>query len=285
MARQRHNNSRFSILLLLLVIILAGCTTRLAYNNLDWWLVNRVSDYVTLTRQQQLQLDTDLERALERHRRQELPKIHRAIDALQADLKSPVTFAQMQHYYTLFTGLSQDSAQVLATPLAAMLSQLDESQIAQIEINLRKKFQQADREREGKSRAQKIAKRTERLADFTDNWIGSVSSSQKTLLAELAGYQIEMEPVFIAMRDDYFKRWQQLMTERKQAGFNRKLAGYLRDATALNTTTYRGEMDLYLKRRFELLRRLQHTLSGKQNAFLNDKLVDLRKDIAVLIHQ
>ncbi|MBV1842944.1 DUF6279 family lipoprotein [Photobacterium ganghwense] len=285
MARQRHNNSRFSILLLLLVIILAGCTTRLAYNNLDWWLVNRVSDYVTLTRQQQLQLDTDLERALERHRRQELPKIHRAIDALQADLKSPVTFAQMQHYYTLFTGLSQDSAQVLATPLAAMLSQLDESQIAQIEINLRKKFQQADREREGKSRAQKIAKRTERLADFTDNWIGSVSSSQKTLLAELAGYQIEMEPVFIAMRDDYFKRWQQLMTERKQAGFNRKLAGYLRDVTALNTTTYRGEMDLYLKRRFELLRRLQHTLSGKQNAFLNDKLVDLRKDIAVLIHQ
>ncbi|WP_415720389.1 DUF6279 family lipoprotein [Photobacterium ganghwense] len=285
MARQRHNNSRFSILLLLLVIILAGCTTRLAYNNLDWWLVNRVSDYVTLTRQQQLQLDTDLERALERHRRQELPKIHRAIDALQADLKSPVTFAQMQHYYTLFTGLSQDSAQVLATPLAAMLSQLDESQIAQIEINLRKKFQQADREREGKSRAQKIAQRTERLADFTDNWIGSVSSSQKTLLAELAGYQIEMEPVFIAMRDDYFKRWQQLMTERKQAGFNRKLAGYLRDVTALNTTTYRGEMDLYLKRRFELLRRLQHTLSGKQNAFLNDKLVDLRKDIAVLIHQ
>ncbi|AJR08139.1 hypothetical protein C9J03_08185 [Photobacterium gaetbulicola] len=267
------------------VVLVVGCATRLAYNNLDVWLSYRFSSYVSLDSSQDSAFDRGLDRALAIHRRQELPKIHRTIDDLQADLLTPMTFSQMQEYYTVFTRLGQDSAAILADPLADLLVSLNEAQVAQLEGHLRQRFAEYDQKRAKLSQPEKLAKRAERLQDFTQDWLGSLTSRQEELLTELAGYQLEMSPVFRSLRNGYFERLKQLMENRTSPAFKAQFTQLMRDMVALNSPKYQAEIRFYLNRRFELMRRLNHTMSPQQKAFLNRKLVNLRKDVALLINQ
>ncbi|PSU35123.1 DUF6279 family lipoprotein [Photobacterium lutimaris] len=267
------------------VVIVTGCTTRLAYNNIDVWLSYRLSSYVTLTSSQESVFDRGLDSALALHRRQEMPKIHRAIDRLQADLLAPMSYGQVQEYYTVFTQLGQDSAAILADPLADVFSQLDNTQVAQVEASLRQRFAEFDEERSQLSDSQKLTKRAGRLQDFTQDWVGSLTSRQKELLTELAGYQLEMAPIFRSLRNGYLTRWQQLMKTRTQPAFKGQFTQLMRDMVALNSSEHQAEVRFYLNRRFELMRRLNHTMSPQQQSYLNRKLIDLRKDVALLINQ
>ncbi|KHT64969.1 hypothetical protein RJ45_03600 [Photobacterium gaetbulicola] len=273
------------VLLSTAMVLVVGCTTRLAYNNLDVWLSYRLSSYVSLDASQDAAFDRGLDRALAIHRSQELPKIHRTIDDLQADLLTPMTFGQMQEYYTVFTRLGQDSAAILADPLADLLVSLNEAQVAQLEGHLRQRFAEYDQKRSKLSQPEKLAKRAERLQDFTQDWLGSLTSRQEELLTELAGYQLEMSPVFRSLRNGYFERLKQLMENRTSPAFKAQFTQLMRDMVALNSPKYQAEIRFYLNRRFELMRRLNHTMTPQQKAFLNRKLVNLRKDVALLINQ
>lgn len=269
----------------LILVLLVGCTTRLAYNHFDTWLNYRISDYVNLTRQQERVLDSGVDRAIEIHRQQELPKIHRAIDTLQADLLAPINYGQVREYYYLFTELGQDSAADLAKPLAATMALLSDSQVAELTNNIQQQFTDMDQERNALTIVEQRALRGEQLADFTESWVGSLSGQQEGLLDELAGYQVGMVPIFTAIRQQYFREWRQMMTLRSHPDFSAQFTQLMRQMVALESPKYQSDIDFYLNRRFELMRRLNHSLNEDQRAYLNRKLISLRKDVAVLINQ
>ncbi|MGF1723260.1 DUF6279 family lipoprotein [Photobacterium nomapromontoriensis] len=267
------------------LILIAGCTTRLAYNHFDTWLNYRISDYVNLTRQQERVLDNGVERAIETHRQQELPRIHRVVDRLQADLLFPVTYDQMRDYYFIFTELGQNTAAVLAKPLAATLSLLNDSQVLELTHNIQQRFTEIDRKRNALTLAEQRARRANQLTDFTQDWVGSLTDKQEALLEELAGYQVGMVPIFIAIRQQFFREWQQMMVQRSRPEFSAQFTRLMRQMVGLESPNYQSDINFYLNRRFELMRRLNHTLSDVQRAHLNRKLINIRKDVAVLINQ
>ena len=268
-----------------LLLLLVGCTTRFAYNNLDYLIAYRIDDYVDLTRLQDRVLDQGLETALERHRKQGLPAIHRALDSLQADVMTPMTFSQIRQYHYLFTDLGQDAAAMLAKPLASTLSLLSDQQVTALNREIQSHFNEIDAERKALTPAQRLDKRTERLIDTLQDWVGRSTPEQRTLLKELAGYQLDMSPVFLAMRQHYWQTWQSLLAQRAQAGFATQLTQWMRNIVAFNSAQHSNAVAVYLNRRFELMLRLQHSLSDNQRNTLNRKLVGLRKDVAVLIQQ
>ncbi|MGF1700744.1 DUF6279 family lipoprotein [Photobacterium makurazakiensis] len=269
----------------LTLLLLGGCATRLAYNNLDFWISYNLSNYVSLDSHQESLLDNGLEKALQIHRRQALPKIHHGIDQLLADLKMPLSYGQVRGYYTLFNGLGKESSAILAKPLADMLSGLSDAQFAELDLKIEGRLNEVTQERQALTASQKLAKRTERLEDFTQDWIGTLSTKQKTLLQELAGYQLEMEPVFLAIRQHYLESWQELMKQRSHPSFEYQFSQLLQKMVSLDNASYQSDINFYLNRRFELMRRLNHTLTEKQREKLASKLTTLRKDIAVLINQ
>ncbi|MGF1685762.1 DUF6279 family lipoprotein [Photobacterium japonica] len=268
-----------------LLLLLVGCTTRFAYNNLDYLIAYRIDDYVDLTRLQDRVLDQGLETALERHRKQGLPAIHRALDSLQADVMTPMTLSQIRRYHYLFTDLGQDAAAMVGKPVASMLSLLSDRQVTELDREIQARFNEVDAERKALTPAQRLDKRTDRLIDTLQDWVGRSTPEQRAMLKELAGYQLEMTPVFLAMRQHYWQTWQSLLAQRTQAGFSTQLTQWMRNLVAFNTAQHSNAMDVYLNRRFELMLRLQHSLSDKQRHTLNRNLVDLRKDVAVLIQQ
>lgn len=71
---------------LLLVALLSGCATELAYHNADWLLVRSAGDYVELTDDQRTRLRARLEERMTWHCRTQLPRYAAFLRAVQAEL-------------------------------------------------------------------------------------------------------------------------------------------------------------------------------------------------------
>lgn len=268
-----------------ILLMLFGCVMRLGYNTLDFWIPYYLSDYVSLNSSQERVFGAELDKALAVHRRQELPKLHREIFALQSDLTKPLTYSQVRGYHYSFTALGQDSMALLAKPLAVMLRLLDDQQIARMNSNIESTIDEIREEREILTTKQKIKKRAEALQGTSADWVGPLTSKQQTLLKELAGYQVEMEPAFFSVWYQFLQNWRFLMKNRSQPDFEARLSQELQQLVALENDHIQVELNFYLNRRFDVLRRFNHSLNDKQRRFFDSRLTAIRKDVAVLINQ
>ncbi|MGF1861787.1 hypothetical protein C9J48_14765 [Photobacterium profundum] len=269
----------------LIIVLLTGCTLRLGYNTLNFWVTYYLADYVSLNSTQERAFERNLDIALVIHRTKELPKFHRLIDELQADLAKPLSFNQIRGYYLKFTEAGKESTSVFSKPFAAMIQSLSASQINELNQNIEKKIEQVIAKRKRLSPKEKMVIRRDKLQDAARGWIGSLSNKQKAILLELTEYQVEMEPIFFSIWRDFLRDWQELMKNRNKPDFEPKLNVLLQQLIAFENARVQPDINVYLARRFDVLRRLNHTLSGKQTRYLNRKLVDMRKDIAMLINE
>ncbi|UTV28719.1 DUF6279 family lipoprotein [Photobacterium atrarenae] len=276
--------ARYGVVVIALVV-LCSCAVRLGYNTLNFWIPYYLSDYVTLTSSQKQVFGTALDQALANHRRQELPKIHRQLMALQTSLIEPLSYGGVRYYHDVFTRLGQDSAAMLAGPLAAVVKTFSSQQAGEMSRKFEARLNEILTERDPLSAAEKQRKRAARLADRAEDWIGRLSPEQRKLLEELAGYQVEMEPVFVSVWQDFLRNWSQLLATRAQPNLEGRMRALLQDLVAFRYPAKQAELDFYLNRRFELLSRLHHTMTERQQRHLDEKLTSLRKDVAVLINE
>jgi len=266
-------------------LMLSGCVMRLAYNTLDFWISYYLSDYVSLNSSQERVFDAELDKALAIHRRQELPKLHRLIFELQSDLEKPLTFSQVREYHNKFTAVGQDSMILFAKPVSVLLRLLDDQQMALMNRKIESYIDELRQERVILTTKQKVKKRTKALQQTADDWIGSLTNKQKTLLTELAGYQVEMESVFFSFWGQFLQDWRFLTRNRNKPDFEAKLSKVLQQLVAFENDDVQIELNFYLNRRFDVMRRLSNSLDDRQRRFLDRRLTEIRKDVAVLINQ
>lgn len=267
------------------LVLLTSCVVRLGYNTLNFWIPYYVSDYVTLSSSQKQVFGDALDQALVVHRREELPKVHRQLMALQTSLAQPLSYGEVRHYHDGFTGLGQDSVALLAGPLAAVVKTFSSQQAGEMSRKLEARLNEILIERAPLSAAEKQRKRAARLADRAEDWIGRLSPKQRKLLDELAGYQVEMEPVFVGVWQDFLRDWSQLLATRQQPDLEGRMRARLQALVAFQYPPKQGELTFYLNRRFELLSRINHTMTERQRRHLDERLTSIRKDVAILINE
>ncbi|MDO6707330.1 DUF6279 family lipoprotein [Photobacterium sp. 1_MG-2023] len=273
------------LILSLSAFLISACVARLAYNTMDYWIPWYLDDYVSLTSAQESRFIQEFRQAQAIHRRQELPRVHQAITALQRDLAQPMTTAQIEGYHHSFTGLGEDSITVFTPPVGNLLRYLSNIQVEQINTQVNQDLDELRTKREKLTQEEKLERYRTRFEKISREWIGSLTDEQSAMIAELAQYQLEIEPVFFSVRQGLYQQWQQLMTERHRPEFEGKLEKLLQDMLAFRYAPVQSQFDRYLQRRFELLARLNQSLSAKQRQHFIDKLTEIRKDIAVLIQR
>jgi len=130
-----------NLLIITVILILTGCTTKFAYKNLDWVASWYISDYVQLTEEQEAVVDEKLAACLAWHKREELPRYLVDLNALTSDISQQrlnlekLTFhvdAIKQHWQSIKTKLVPDL--VLMSPL------LSEQQVSYLFEKLDKKM-------------------------------------------------------------------------------------------------------------------------------------------------
>lgn len=177
-------------------LLSAGCSsTRLAYNNADWYLVREVSGQICPTDAQRDGLKRVVADLLRWHRRQELPRYARALRHVATEVRrGPVTHKLLLETYDVLDGARIRATRRLAGPLVAFGITLGGKQVGCIALKLDERHRERLAELEGSAAAYR-ARHGEKMVDRLEPWVGDLSAGQQATLTALLPSQAEARAV------------------------------------------------------------------------------------------
>ena len=172
-------------LLLIATLMISGCSTlSLIYEFGDDYAAWRADDYFDLTRAQEDFVDSRMESLLEWHRINELPTYAAFLEEVQQRAGDGLTMAELEEGQVRVEAAWQRLSDYAIPDIARLLATVTPEQIAHLE----QKMQEENEEFKGKlarSPEERQRKRQERLVDNLEDWVGSLSESQKLRIAEM----------------------------------------------------------------------------------------------------
>lgn len=179
--RTCNSLARWCVLVLALVVV-AGCTTGFVYNRLDTFARWYVGNLVRLDDEQESALRERLAALLEWHRAEELPGyvdfVRRFAAQVAAGGDGPIYNEAAQEAQVLFDRLGAR----LAPDLADLALTLSPVQLDELFANLRERDEEELDEEQGRTAADRQRRRTRSLVRNLERWTGEVSSEQRMLI-------------------------------------------------------------------------------------------------------
>jgi hypothetical protein len=173
---------KFKIIVLLLIIaFLQGCTSKLAYNNADWLAQWYIDDYLDLSRDQNRNLDIELDSILEWHRNTQLLHYRQQLVALSNDLDNlPISEQVWLKHLNQITDHWQRARRELSTRAARLAPQLDQYQVNYLFTKLAENNKERLDDFNEKTIEEYREDRFEKLLETIENYLGTVKKQQKS---------------------------------------------------------------------------------------------------------
>ena len=170
-------------LLLLVCFLFVGCGTKFAYNNISWFAVSYIEDFVSLSNSQESELEARLDSLQAWHKETQLPLYIEQLQVLQNMRRSKLNSAFIveqseqikSHIRTIVNKFSPD--------IYALSMQLNPKQDREFLSNFRKKQQEFYEERLSLNDDDSRERYRERIEERLERWLGSVSKEQKQIIA------------------------------------------------------------------------------------------------------
>jgi ribosome-binding ATPase YchF (GTP1/OBG family) len=152
----------------------------MAYNNADWLAQWYIDDYVDLSRDQNRNLEVELESVLEWHRDTQLLPYRQQLVALANDLDYlPISEQVWLNHYNQITDHWQRVRRELSTRAASLAPQLNQNQVNYLFTKLAENNKQRLEDFNEKTLAEYRADRLERLLETLENYLGTVNKQQE----------------------------------------------------------------------------------------------------------
>lgn len=272
---------RHIVLTILLLVSVTGCSSKFAYNNLDWLVYWYVDDYIEFSDQQEEQFDAKLANWLDWHRKEELNQYVAHLERVKAkalgEPMSPEDIAQefdnaRQHWERVRNKLSPE--------LAQMAPSLTDDQVVYLFAALEKENRKEEEEREERSEEERLERRTDSIIDQVEDMIGKLIDDQKAIIVSYAPQFESTYDYWLVYRRDVQQAARQLFITRDSN------PNFVQDLTDLmvNPDVYRTEQHVQTIERNRLLyatmvSELHTTLTDKQKRKLTKEMNAIIEDI------
>lgn len=272
------------------LVLLSGCSTRLAYNNLDWLISWYLDDYVSLTREQRERFDESVDTLLIWHRQEELGRYREHLETLADDiLQGRISQQDAQRHMDLAWQHWVRLRQRVAPVLADLAFDLSEAQIEELFLSLQEQDEALLKrwhQRQNKSPAAQKRDREKDIRKEVKKRIGRLVPTQENLIAEYS------EEVLSSMEQwiDYRKRLQSAalaMFEQRddKARFVSQLTHLLTSPEQYQSDELRHLREQNRARYIDFLVAFGATLTDKQKQKLIDEIQDIISDLDVLMER
>lgn len=176
-----HQPRLMGVCLLLVASLITGCTAKLAYQNLDWIVLEFIEDYVTLDSEQEDLLEQHLEYLVEWHKYQEMPQYQKQLQSLYAKDLSSVDQDYIAQQQELFRShIKRFSKQV--TPDLYLLSRsLTMPQVNELLDNLHESHQEYTAKLDEMSDEELRENYRKQINKHLRKWLGDISVSQQAI--------------------------------------------------------------------------------------------------------
>lgn len=264
---------RALLAVLVISVSTSGCTTKLAYDFLDWGLYWELKDYVKFTRDQRLLVKDEISQLIDWHRSEELPQYADQLEKLSKELKSGITVEQLEESYNNL----RDSWQriVIKTLPAAVdiISNLNDEQVNDFfEMLIEKEGDDAKKIEKG-TNARTLKKREAYVSKKIVDVIGKLNEDQKSLIAQ---WTLSMKPtkeLSLAQAIQWRTRMQTVLAERhNKQQLENNLMVLFANPDQLRSTSYRRVIEKNKRLIMQLLFDLNQTLTNQQRSKLVKKL-------------
>lgn len=206
---------------LALLIFLAGCSqTRLAYRYADWGVVWWVEDYISLTSEQEVQLNQDLALLRQWHCSAELPRYRQWLTVLKSDLAegTPSEATVLFHQEQLMDFLP-DLLKRAAPVAINLLSSLSDEQVAELGENMAEKQRELEQEMLEGTSAETARARAERTIERIERWLGDLNQEQRAIVENWSADRGQQTEIWLAGRRNWQLALLDTLEQRRQPGF------------------------------------------------------------------
>ena len=264
---------RALLAVLVISVSTSGCTTKLAYDFLDWGLYWELKDYVKFTRDQRLLVKDEISQLIDWHRSEELPQYADQLEKLSKELKSGITVEQLEESYNNL----RDSWQriVIKTLPAAVdiISNLNDEQVNDFfEMLIEKEGDDAKKIEKG-TNARTLKKREAYVSKKIVGVIGKLNEDQKSLIAQWALSMKPTKELSLAQAIQWRTRMQTVLAERhNKQQLENNLMVLFANPDQLRSASYRRVIEKNKRLIMQLLFDLNQTLTKQQRSKLVKKL-------------
>jgi truncated hemoglobin YjbI len=272
------------LILLACAVVLSGCSRmNLAYRNLDLLIPWSLNDYLDMNRDQQTRFREQLREHISWHCRTQLPGYLDLIEQLQAQVRqgSLDEPALREHYETVQRAIQTIALEITPTTVQ-LLRDLDDRQVEELD----EQFERDRQEREDKYLKppldQQIDKRTDRMQERVEQWLGKVTAAQRQRIHEWAEALNEQNQLWLDNRAQWQRSMVDAVRNRDQANFDERIARLLQDREVYWTAPYRAAFPTVEQATIDLIVDLYETADATQRRHIDQRLQDMRRDLGSL---
>lgn len=270
---------RALLAVLVISVSISGCTTKLAYDFLDWGLYWELKDYVKFTRDQRLLVKEEISQLIDWHRSEELPQYAVQLEKLSALLENGLTVEHVEEYYNNL----RDSWQriVIKTLPAAVdiISNLNDEQVNDFFEMLIEKEGDDAKEIENGTNARTLKKREAYVSKKIVGVIGKLNEDQKSLIAQWVRGMKPTKELSLGHAIQWRNRMQTVLAERhNERQLEKKLMVLFANPDQLRSPSYRRVIEKNKRLIMQLLFDLNQTLTSQQRSKLVKKIQGFTED-------
>lgn len=279
-------------MLVIMMLSITSCSTKLTYNNLDWIVSWYIDDYVKLTDTQENEFDKKLETLLLWHRKTELKNYITQIKTIQIDLNKGITPSNIENYFKSVTRFLEVALVKAEPDIVKLAYSLSDKQAGSFLVEFEQQNIDKIEKFEEESKEKRSEKRFEKFEEQVTSFVGKLNTQQKKLLDEgnnqlLSSFQerIKFRRQWAdTIRGAYVIRARSLGdTDKKKKGFELALKQSILESNSLRSVKYSNILDHNQRVRVNTLYQIITSLDEQQLKHLNEKLNETIEDLEALL--
>ncbi|MFN3580059.1 MAG: DUF6279 family lipoprotein [Pseudomonas sp.] len=265
----------------MLVLLLSACSsTRLAYDNLERLVSWKSGDYVSLTRDQKRWLSGRVQTHRDWHCSTELPEYRRYLAQLQPQLSSKALDADM-----LVDQLPEIQPAVdrlleeLAPTLAELLSDLTAQQVDELIDNMQLQHQELHERYVAPAEKVQNQERATRLEKRLTPWLGRLTAEQRQRVQSWSAELARQNSIWLDNRSFWLDNFISTLKQRDQPDFSERINALLTDRQQFWTPHFRERSEINARLGAEMLADLLSMASDRQIQRMENRLARLETDL------
>jgi hypothetical protein len=271
------------------IFLLAGCSSKLAYNNLDWLIYWYMDDYVELTEPQEKMFDNTLTSWIDWHRSEQLALYLRQLNELKRDIET-----NNLNKDTIAKHLNQANEHIItlrqkvAPELAELATRLNDEQVIYLFAAIRKQNEEKSEELIEYNLLSAEEKREKLITQFSEqveDRLGALTEQQEALIKENAPYFTNTRTSWLAYRITMQNEARKLFARKTDnVAFVRALTDLLQHPDNYRSAEYLAKREENRIAYLQLATELAKTMTPKQKAHLLESINDLIDVVEGLIN-
>ena len=269
-----------TLFILVFVVFLSACSSKLAYNNLDWWVYWYLDDYIELKEGQEEKFDDHLQNWLRWHKATELRRYKAHLSEIKVEINEGTLDSNTVYNHLVKARSHWERVRDEISPELAILAKtLDDEQVVSLFAALEKDNKEEEEERKEalvKTEEARLEDRIERIEEAMSERIGKLSHEQKQIVSTYATQFIPTGEEWLKYRRDIQNAARKLFVTRSfNNNFETDLIELMQNPDSYKSDIYKQSSAHNMTVTATLISEVFSTLSRKQREALIENIDEL----------